>query len=457
MGHETNRPLLVTLFFGVLMAALDIAVLGPAIPALRDHFGVDDRTVAWAFNTFVFFNLLGVPIMSKAADVFGRRTVYLVDVSLFAVGAAIVMLAPSFAVLLVGRALQGLAASGIFPVAAAVVGDRFAPEKRGRALGVLGAVFGLAFIVGPILAGILLAVDWRLIYAAFLPLAAVVLVLARRFVEPGEKRADVSLDKPGLVLLGLVLVPLAYGINQVDTGDVIGSLRDPRVWSPLLLAAATLPVFVRRQSRSTDPIIRPGLFRNRQVLLAALLAGCAGLAESAFIFLPAFSVAVFGVSSSEASFMLLPLVVAVAVTSPIAGRILDRTGSKAVILASQGLLTAGFVLVATLGSATSWYYVGSVGIGAGLAGILGPSLSYILLHEARVSERTVSQGLITLFISIGQLVGGAAIGAVAASAAVEVDGYAAGFAAIAFAAALVFVAALSLKGRQAERSAPSGA
>lgn len=452
MGSDSSRPLLITLFLGVLMAALDIAVLGPAIPAIRAHFGVDDRTVAWAFNTFVFFNLLGVPIMSKAADVFGRRRVYLVDISLFVVGAIVVASAPTFAVLLVGRALQGLAASGIFPVAAAVVGDRFEPGRRGQALGVLGAVFGVAFILGPILAGVLLRIDWRLIYVAFLPLAAVVVPLARRYIEPGARNPGASIDVVGLALLGLVLVPMAYGINQIDTSHLGSAALNPRVWSAFLVTAVALPLFVRHQGRTSNPVVRPGLFRSRQVVLAALLAGCAGLAESAFIFLPAFSVSAFGVTGSQASFMLLPLVSAVAITSPIAGRVLDRVGSKVVILVCQGLLLAGFVIVASFGTQVAWYYAGSVLIGAGLAGILGPALSYILLHEARVSERTVSQGLITLFISVGQLVGGAAIGAVAASSGPGIDGYESGFTWIAVFCGLVFVAALALKSLEAERA-----
>lgn len=443
--------LLLTLFLGVLMAALDIAVLGPAIPAIRAEFAVDDRTVAWVFNTFVFFNLLGVPLMSKMADVFGRRRVYVVDVSLFAAGALIVAASPGFEVLLVGRALQGLAASGIFPVAAAVVGDRFEAARRGRALGILGAVFGVAFILGPILAGVLLLVDWRLIYVAYLPLAAVVLVLAVRQLPDDRRAGRQPLDWPGLVILGLVLVSLAYAVNQIDTADWSSSLANPRVWLPLVVVVLGLPAFVRRERHAPDPVVRPGLFRSRQVVLASLLAAGAGLSESVFIFLPALAVAAFGVSTSTASFMLLPLVSAVAVTSPIAGRILDRVGSRAIILFCQAFLAAGLALVALEGDQRWGFFTGSILIGSGLAGILGPALSYILLHEARVQERTVSQGLITLFISIGQLLGGAAIGAIAASAGSAANGYEVAFLGIAGVGLLVLLAAFGLKGRAAER------
>lgn len=452
---EKGGYLLLTLFLGVLMAALDIAVLGPAIPAVRAEFGIDERTVAWAFNTFVFFNLLGVPFMSKLADVFGRRRIYVIDVSLFAAGALVVAAAPDFTTLLIGRAFQGAAASGIFPVAAAVVGDRYEAARRGRALGVLGAVFGIAFIVGPALAGILLLVDWRLIYLAFLPLAAAVLLLATRQLPDDRRTAVAPLDWSGLALLGLALVSLAYGINQVDTAHWAASLSNPRVWMPLAIAFVAVPAFVLHERSALDPVVRPGLFRSRQVVLASVLAAGAGLSESVFIFLPAFLVVTFGVSVSTASFMLLPLMSAIAVTSLVAGRMLYRTGSRAVIVTCQALLAAGLVGVAAAGERIEFFYVGSVLIGAGLAGILGPALSYILLREARIQERTISQGLITLFISVGQLIGGAAIGAMAASTVPEHAGYEVAFLAIAGVATLVFLAAFGLKGRKAEQEGPT--
>src|SRR5690606_35946974 len=134
------RRILIVLFLGVLMAALDIAIVGPALPALQEHYELSERSIAWVFNTFVLFNLLGLPLMARLSDIFGRRAVYAVNIALFAAGSLVVAVAPPFAFVLVGRAIQGLGASGVFPVASAVVGDVIKPEKRGAALGLLGAV-----------------------------------------------------------------------------------------------------------------------------------------------------------------------------------------------------------------------------------------------------------------------------------------------------------------------------
>ncbi|MEQ9104291.1 MAG: MFS transporter [Rhodothermales bacterium] len=444
--------ILTVLFLGVLMAALDIAILGPAIPAIRGQFSLSEREVSWVFTAWVLANLVGVPIMSKLADRFGRKRMYLVVVSLFAAGATVVAAAPSFDVLLLGRSMQGFAVSGIFPVAGAFVGDTFPPERRGRAFGVLGSVFGVAFLIGPIFAGMMLMVGWRYLYLSFLPLAALILVLGVLLLPRSKPAAARPFDVIGLLCLGGFLLPLAYGISLLNTSDFAASLASPRVVLSFLAVAVFLPLFIRAERSAADPILRLDLFRNRQVRLACLLATGAGINEAAFIFFPTLAVLAYGVSTSEAAFMLIPLMLSVAIGSPIIGRILDVTGSRTVVVACNILLVAGMAGVAWAPGIRVVFYASSVAIGLGLAGLMGSALSYILIHEAARAERTVSQGLITLFISLGQLMTGAAVGAVAASSPDILTGYASAFLGIALVSVVMIAAAARLKGRTSEQS-----
>lgn len=443
-------PVLTVLFLGVLMAALDIAMLGPAIPAIRETFDLDDRSVTWILNAFVLFNLMGVPFMSKFADVYGRRLIFLSCVSLFAIGGLVVGMAPSFGILLVGRMLQGLAASGIFPVAAAFVGDAFEPEKRGQALGILGAVFGVAFIIGPLIAGVLLTVGWNWMYFVFAPLAVIVLVSGLRVLprtRPGRKG---PFDVLGVVTLGLLLLSLAYGLSQLDTQRLFESILTPRIGGAFLLAIALFPVFLRVERSASDPVIRPDLFRNRQVAITSLLAAGAGMNEAAFIFFPTLVVLAFGVTKSVASYMLMPLVISVAIGSPLFGRLLDRTGSRFVAVVSNLMLVAGMAGIGLWPESRAIFYMGSSLIGFGLAGIMGSALSYILLHEARKGEKTVSQGLITLFISIGQIIGSAMVGALAASRGGTPASYGFAFLGIAILTGVLSLMSTRLKNRSEE-------
>jgi MFS family permease len=446
----SSGRILPVLFLGVLMAALDIAIVGPALPALREHYELSERAVSWVFNVFVLCNLLGLPLMARLSDVVGRRRIYALDVALFAAGSLIVAGAPPFEVLLIGRGLQGLGASGVFPVASAVVGDVVPPARRGRALGILGAVFGLAFIVGPILAGILLMAGWQWLFLINIPLALVVITFGLRVLPDGRAAEGGRLDWPGIVSLGSMLALFAYGINRIDTAAFLSSLASSDVAPYLIGSILLVPLFVRMEGRAANPLVRLELFRKRQVAIVAALGIGAGLTEAAFVFMPAMAVQAFSVTKSTASFMLLPLVSAVAVGSPVAGRTLDRLGSRAVILASTTLLTIGLAVMGLMSLTITTFYVASVLIGLGLSGILGSSLSYILLHESEAAERTVAQGIGTLSISIGQLTGGALIGAVITSAAAGLGGYQAAFTVIAMVGAALVVTSVFLKRRSVE-------
>jgi MFS family permease len=450
-GTKSQTPILFVLFLGVLMAALDIAILGPAIPAIRDAFSLGERQVSWVFSVWVLANLVSVPLMSKMADRYGRKVIYLFDIALFALGGVVVASASGFAVLLIGRGMQGAAASGIFPVAGAVIGDAFAPEKRGRAFGVLGSVFGVAFIIGPILAGMMLTIGWRWLYLGFFPIALFVIGIGWKILPGKYVRSEKPLDRVGLVSLAGILLAASYAISVLDTSQLGESLTSWRVINSILIIAILTPILIRSSRTAEDPVFRFELFQNRQVAIALLIAVGAGICEAAFIFFPTIAVLAYNVTMSEASFMLLPLMLAVAIGSPLAGRLLDKTGSKLIVLLSLTLLGLGMLGISTSPGSEPVFYLASVFIGLGLAGLLGSALSYILMHEAKKDERAVSQGVITLFISIGQLMSAAMVGAIAASSEFELDGYRTAFSVIVVITFILTGSAFFLKNKAEEK------
>ncbi len=420
---RSTRTILTVLFVGVLMGALDIAIVGPALPAIRRHFGVDDRASAWIFTIYVLFNLLGAPFMSKLSDRYGRRPIYLLDVALFALGSLGVALAPAFGVLLAARALQGISAGGIWPVASAVIGDTFPRERQGRALGLIGAVFGLAFIIGPILGGVLLRFGWEWLFLINLPVAAWILWMAARVLPATRAPAPKPFDLAGMAVLAVFLTGLTFAINQLDTEHLLSSLTSLRVWPWLVLALLAAPLLWRLEQRAVDPVVHPELLRNRQLRLAYLLSLGAGLGEAAMVFLPALAVAAFGVGESQASFLLLPVVLGVTVGSPLGGRLLDAIGPRPVIVGGVGLLAAGMFGMGLWGTQFTLFLVSGVLIGLGLASLLGAPIRYIVLAEAPRDERAAAQGMVTIATGVGQLVSGAFVGAVAASRGGGVTGY----------------------------------
>lgn len=455
MNEKKRNQILLILFLGVLMGALDIAIVAPALPAIQRFFSVSDRALTWVFTIYVLFNLIGTPLMSKLSDRYGRRPIYLLDVALFGLGSVLVALtsARMFGLLLFGRALQGFGAGGIFPVASAVIGDTFPPEKRGGALGLIGAVFGLAFLVGPILGGVILTLaTWQVLFLINIPLAILVMIWGFWVLPAQQPDTHPLFDWGGILSLSLLLGAFAFGLNQIDTGNFLGSLLSLNVWSFLLATLVLLVGFIQLEKRAADPVLRLELFKSRQSVLASALAAGAGIGEVSMVFIPALAVVALPgmVNKHTASYLLMPVVLAMAIGSPLVGRFLDRYGSKVIVMAGTALLALGAFML-SIWSTVFWLFIPSgIVIGLGLSALLGAPVRYIMLNEAAASERASAQGAIALFTSIGQLISSALVGAIAASAGGGIPGYSAAYLSIGVLSVILVILTLGLKNHQKE-------
>jgi len=437
--------LLAVLFAGVLMGALDIAIVGPALPAIQDAFGVDSRGLSWVFNIYILFGLLSAPLMAKLSDRYGRRSIYLLDIALFALGSLVVAFSPNFQVLLAGRAVQALGAGGILPVASAVIGDSFPPERRGPALGLIGAVFGLAFLLGPLLGGVLLPWSWRWLFLVNLPIAIVIFRQASRLLPSARPVMQLPFDALGTVLLSIALLSLALGVSEIDVAAFGSSLTSPRILSLLVVVAVTAPLFWIAEKRAADPVLHPDLLRSRQLMVVGLIATGTGLAEAGMIFLPALAVASLGVPESTASFMLLPLVSAMIVGAPLAGRLLTRWGAKRIIQSGLLFVVSGLLVFGVFVLSTTTFYLAGALVGIGLSALLGAPLRYIVIREVPEVQRGAGQGLLTLFLSVGRIAGAAAVGGFVASWEEDIAGYQGAYLLVAGMMSLVVMLSVLLK------------
>lgn len=447
--EASTTSILAVLFTGVLMGALDIAIVGPALPALRAEFGVDERAIAWVLTIYVLFNLIGTPVMAKLSDRLGRRVVYVLDVALFAAGSLLVATAQGFEQLLAGRAIQAFGAGGIFPVASAVIGDALPPEKRGRALGMIGAVFGVAFLVGPLLAALLLSFGWRWLFLINLPIAAVLVIASWRVLPSARAATAAPFDWSGMLALSVMLGSLALALNNLDSKALLQSLLSPQVWPFLAAALLGFVATLVAERRASDPVVKPAWFASKQVRLVAALAAVAGLGEAAMVFLPDLAVAALGITPQAATWMLLPIVLTLALGAPVFGRLLDHTGPRPIILVALMMLAGGCFALALLPTTRMLLVIAGVGVGLGLSGLLGAPLRYVLLNEIAASERGSSQGLLTLFTSIGMMLSGVLIGGIAASAGGGAAGYREAFGLIGLVVVVMILLSFALENRRA--------
>jgi MFS family permease len=447
---------LAVLFVGVLIAALDIAIVGPALPAIRDTFAVGSRWLPAVFSVYVLFYLIGTPLLGKRSDGRGRRRVFIESLAVFAGGSLLAAAAPSFAWLLVSRAIQAFGAGGLLPVAAAIVAETVPLERRGRTLGLIGAVFGIAFLLGPLLGGLLLNWSWRWLFLVNVPVALALMAAAVRLLPAARRTEPSRFDALGAALLTVVLAALVIGISQLDTREPAASLQSLRVWPCFALMGILMPLLWLVENRATDPVLSPALLGLSQLRLVAVIAFAAGAVEAGMVFLPDVAVRNFGVDPATASLAMLPLVSTLVVGAPLAGWLLDYAGARTVVQIGLALTVVGLLLFALRPLDWQNFYLSGVFVGCGMSALLGAPLRYIVLQEAGEARRGAGQGMLTLCVSVGQLVGAAIIGGVMGSAADAVPGYRQSLLAVAVACLSALVLSIALRGRVMGRREPLG-
>ncbi len=449
MNSKSNSQILVLLFIGVLMGALDISIVGPAIPSIEKTILMDQRDLSWIFSIYVLFNLVGISLMAKLSDFFGRRWIYLFSAILFGIGSLFVSSSHAITILLIGRGIQGFGSSGIFPVAAAVIGDVFPVEKRGRALGLLGAVFAIAFILGPFIAGfVLMYFNWNTLFLINIPVV-ILLVFWGYFILPSKRmEQQIKFDFPGVILMGIILAAYSMAVNNIHTDHLVESITTFPVLLLLLISVILTPILVMLERVTENPVLDVKLFKSRQVLLVGFIAVGLGLFQSSIVFLPKLAVTLFGVEPSRASFMLLPVVIAAAIGSPIGGKLVDKIGSRIIIFTGLAIATIALFLLSVVLKNLTYFYCAEGLLGLGLA--IRASLSYIMLNEVSLNERASTQAVLLIFISIGQLTGSALVGAMTSSVDKGVAGFGYAFLVMGILSLILVIASFFLKTRKKE-------
>lgn len=405
-ADDTARHRILTvLFVGVFMAALDAAVIAPAIPALRAAFDIDNRQVGLVTIVFSLCSLSSTALMASLSDRFGRRPVYLWDIAGFALGSLIIAQSTTFAMLLVGRAVQGISAGGITPTASAMVGDTFPAEQRARILGLIGATFGMAFLVGPIMASAVLVVaSWQWIFYFNLPIALVVFIMGTRALPKAQPRAlnamaQAPFDYAGITVLAVLLACLTLGINRaLDTALGI------TLWPTLLgVAALCVPLLIAIEQRAAQPIVPLSLFTSTQLRTTWVLCVGSGFGMGSVILVSSVAVAAFGTPSEKAGLLLLPLVVCSAAASATFGRWQNRLGPRRTMLWGFATLAIGSALLG-FAAATFWLYMlGTLFLGTGVGIVVGGTLRTVVLDEVEPARRGAAQALVNIGIAIGNL------------------------------------------------------
>ncbi|HEU4543271.1 MAG TPA: MDR family MFS transporter [Jiangellaceae bacterium] len=413
LSHRQVLVVLSGLLAGVFLAALDQSIVGTALPRIVSDLGGLNH-LSWVVTAYLLTSTASTPLWGKVSDLYGRRPMFQAAICVFMAGSVIAALTPNMAVLIVGRAVQGLGAGGLIALALSIIGDVVPPRERGRYQGYFGAVFGTSSVAGPLLGGWFTdGPGWRWIFWINVPVGLAALVVTSRALRRAPSiRRDHKIDYLGAALIvaavSCILLYTAWAGGEYGWGDP---------FSLGLLAAGVLltVAFVFAELRAEEPIIPLRLFRNRVYTPTVIFTMLMGLAMfGGIIYLPVYFQVVQGMTPTESGLALLPMVAGIFTTSIGAGQVMTRTGRyKAFPILGAAVTALGILLLSRLDMDTPYWqvalYVYTLGFGLGFTMQIVVTAVQNAVDRSDMGSATSS---VTFFRSMGGAFGTAIFGAV---------------------------------------------
>ena len=414
VAKEGKRHILLIfagLMVTMLLASLDQMIFSTALPTIVGELnGVDH--MLWVTTAYILASTIMLPIYGKLGDLVGRKGPFMGAIALFIVGSVIGGLAPDMTWLIAGRAVQGLGGGGLMIGAQAIIADVVPARERGRYMGVMGGVFALSSVAGPLLGGWFTeGIGWRWAFWMNVPLGILAITSAMVFLRlPKPSGTRPRLDVAGMVLLaaastGLVLATTWGGTTYAWGSSVIIGL--------IVATVIAVAAFVLAERRAAEPIMSPHLFMDRNFNLTTIAGLITGVAMfGAMAYLPTYLQMVTGANATKAGFLMIPMMIGLLVSSVVSGQLVSKTGRyKWLPITGTLLVAVALVLLSTMTpSLPVWVlcgYLSIMGVGLGMSMQI---LILIVQNSFPVSEVGTATAGNNYFRQIGASLGSAIVG-----------------------------------------------
>lgn len=399
----TRRPAtVVALLLAMFVSAVETTVVSTAMPTVVAELG-GALHYAWVFSAYMLALTVMVPIYGKLADLYGRKPVILVAMTIFLVGSVATGCAKTMTALILFRAVQGLGVGGVHPVALTIIGDIFPVEERARMQGLFGSVWGVAGLAGPFLGGLIVsALSWRWVFFINVPVGLVAAIILWRAYDDPPVTKRRALDLAGAALCSASIVALLLAVEGIAARVLVPASA--------LLAGA----FVLVERRAPEPMLSPKLFLRRAFTVASVLVFFFGAVMIGLTtFVPLYAQGVLAASPTAAGATIMPMVVAWPVASAIAARLVLRVGFRPMVRLGSALVAVaavGLALGIARGATTTELAVVGTLMGAGM-GTSNIALVLAVQTMSAYEERGVATASTMFFRSIGSTIGVGVMGA----------------------------------------------
>ena len=400
----------------MFLGALSQTVVATTMPLIIAELGGFDR-YTWAATSYMVAATLAFPIVGRLSDIHGRRLFLMLGLTIFAVGSILLGFSESMTQVVVYRAVQGVGGGTIMTCCYVSVADLFRPSERGKFHGLLSTVYGMSFVVGPILGGFFAdALSWQWAFMVIgLAAIPVLLLTAHVFPKPVSPAGNRDLDLIGIIALGLAVPSLLIAMSS---GGVQYEWGSPLILGMLLFSLAMTGAFIAIEARAKSPIMPLSLYADPVVSLSIVIMLLASFAMyGSVLFLPLLFQAAFGYSAAQSGALLIPMLLGMVVGGVVAGQVLSRASGfhRIQTLVCAGLMTAGLFLLSTLGETPGvelcLIYIVIAGIGIG--GIVA-TLSIGVQNHVPFGFVGVTTSALQFYRSVGGVIGLAVLGVVLA-------------------------------------------
>ena len=416
-GLSRRRILLIigALMLGMLLAALDQTIVSTALPTIVGDLKGGSH-IAWVITAYLLATTVSTPLWGKLGDQYGRKIFFQAAIVIFLVGSILSGLSNSMIMLIAFRAVQGLGAGGLMVGAQAIVGNIVSPRERGRYVGLFGAVFGFASVIGPLLGGVFVDnLSWRWIFYINVPIGVIALVVVASQVPGQLSRVHHVIDYLGVLVLSLAATSL---ILLTSLGGTTYPWRSAPIYLLGVAGILFIGLFVVVERRAAEPVLPLHLFRLRTFSVTSVVGFIVGFAMfGAITYLPAFFQVVRGISPTISGVYLLPLMAGLLLVSITSGQLISKTGKYRFFpIAGSALMTIGLYLLHLMGvhTSTALDALYMLVLGMGIGGVM-QVLVIIVQNGVPHSALGVATSGATFFRSIGGSFGTAIFGAIFAN------------------------------------------
>jgi len=414
LGRD-GRRVFVGLMLGMFVASLSQTIVGPAMPRIVAELGGMDH-YSWIATAAMLVSAVAVPIVGKLSDIFGRRWFYLGGLAVFMVGSILAGLSTNFWFLVFARAVQGLGMGTLMPLSQTIIGDIIPPRQRGKYQGIMGAVFGVTSVAGPLIGGVITdSFGWRWLFYLTLPLGIIAFFVIFKFLHLGHTPRKVTLDWLGMLTLAPGLV---IGLLATSWGGTSYAWSSPTIIIMYVVAAVLLTAFVFIELRAEEPLLPIGLLGRPIIGLSILAAFAVSVAMfGAIIYIPVYAQGVMGVNATNSGAILIPLSLAMIVLSIISGLLISRFGRyKEIMLTGLVVLVVGYWLLTRVSYGDSQWHLtlAMVVIGIGL-GLSMQVYTLVVQNAVKQTELGIATAAVQFFRNVGSTVGIAVLGTVMSS------------------------------------------